>query len=87
MTIRDPKGHVEKWDVEIGTCREDEDASARNMFLEGKDRMFLVDTNAIHQQASILEYFCTSKLKPIPMVRRGHTSWMERLAFILCRFV
>ena len=84
LKVRDPKVQVEKWNIQTGICREvEEAASFRSLSLEGKERVYLVDTKSIHQQACILEYICTPKLKPIPVVRVFLESVMHRkIAFL-----
>lgn len=65
LTVNDPKQHIQDWEPQITNCEE-----VANLALADGDteRAFRVDTRLIHQKASVLEYVCSPRLKPIPLV-------------------
>jgi hypothetical protein len=68
LALRDRKGNIEQWDAQVGACLEDSEAASRLRSSDGKEFFFRVDTKNVNQ-APILEYRCSPKLKPIPLVR------------------
>jgi hypothetical protein len=80
LTVKDKKGHVERWEEQSKVC-ENITATVPHLALDQGDQVFRVSLkNQEVLEAPIVAYSCVPKLKPIPLVSALSSD------FLFCRF-